>query len=101
MRKIGILLTNTGTPDAPTRRSVIKYLREFLSDKRIVQLPRLLWLPLLYSLILPFRSGKSAKLYQEIWLDNDSPIRSYSKKLGEKIQEHFPHPKLRLSLKLA
>lgn len=89
MRKIGILLTNTGTPDAPTKRSVKKYLREFLSDKRIVKLPRLFWLPLLYFIILPFRSGKSARLYKEIWLEDDSPIRSYCKNLAEKIQSHF------------
>ena len=83
MSKIGILLTNTGTPDAPTTGAVRRYLREFLSDKRIVQLPRLLWLPILYGLILPLRPRRSAKLYQHIWLENDSPMRVYMNRLAQ------------------
>lgn len=87
MKHTGIILTNTGTPDAATPAAVRRYLREFLSDKRIVQLPRLIWLPILYGLILPFRSKKSAALYQSIWCKNDSPLRSNMKLLALQLQE--------------
>ena len=56
----GVLLCNLGTPDAPTPAAVRRYLAEFLSDPRVVEIPRLAWLPLLYGLILPLRSAKSA-----------------------------------------
>lgn len=72
--KIGILLTNTGTPAAPTPKAVREYLAEFLADKRIVHLPRLIWLPILYGLVLPLRAKHSAKLYQAIWTTNGSPM---------------------------
>lgn len=75
-QNLGILLTNTGTPDAPTTGAVRRYLREFLSDKRIVQLPRVVWLPILYGAILPLRPKRSAKLYQRIWTADGSPMRS-------------------------
>jgi len=57
----GVLLVNLGTPDAPTPGAVRRYLREFLSDPRVVRLPRLLWLPILYLLVLPFRPAQSAR----------------------------------------
>jgi ferrochelatase len=75
MSKIGILLTNTGTPDAPTTKAVRRYLREFLSDRRVIQIPRIIWLPILYSLILTTRPKKSATLYQKIWKVEGSPLR--------------------------
>lgn len=89
MSKVGILITNTGTPDAPTPTAVRRYLREFLSDRRIVQLPRLVWLPILYGLILPFRSSKSAKLYQNIWTPQGSPMRVIMQELREKLKTRF------------
>lgn len=85
MRKTGILLTNTGTPDAPTISAVRRYLREFLSDRRVVQIPRLIWLPILYGLILPFRSSKSAKLYQKIWTKAGSPMRVIMQQLSSQL----------------
>jgi ferrochelatase len=75
--KPGVLLVNLGTPDAPTRWAVLRYLREFLSDPRVVQIPRVAWLPILYFLILPFRSGSSAKKYATIWRPDGSPLRIY------------------------
>lgn len=87
MTNIGILLTNTGTPDAPTVPAVRRYLREFLSDKRVVHLPRFIWLPILYGLILPFRAKKSAALYEHIWT-TDSPMRIHMHALAEKL-EHY------------
>jgi len=75
MSSIGILLTNTGTPDKPTNFAVMRYLRAFLSDKRIVHLPRFIWLPILYGLILPFRPFKTTKLYKKVWTPQGSPLR--------------------------
>ncbi|RYY49083.1 MAG: ferrochelatase, partial [Comamonadaceae bacterium] len=63
----GVLLCNLGTPDAPTAPAVRRYLAEFLSDRRVVEIPRAVWLPLLYGIILPFRSSKSAAKYATIW----------------------------------
>jgi ferrochelatase len=71
---IGVLLTNLGTPDAPTTSAVRRYLREFLSDRRVVDLPRPLWLPILHLFILPLRPRRSAHAYSSIWSDNGSPL---------------------------
>lgn len=90
MKHTGILLTNTGTPDEATPTAVRRYLREFLSDKRIVQLPRLIWLPILYGIILPFRAKKSAALYQSIWMNNDSPLRSIMQAIEMQLQQTLP-----------
>ncbi|OGT35957.1 MAG: ferrochelatase [Gammaproteobacteria bacterium RIFCSPHIGHO2_12_FULL_37_14] len=84
---IGILLTNTGTPNAPTKQAVRRYLREFLSDKHVVQLPRWLWLPILYGLILPTRPRQSAKLYEQIWTKNGSPLRVIMQELRAQLRE--------------
>ena len=78
MSKIGVLLTNTGTPDAPTSSAIRHYLKEFLSDSRVVQIPRFIWWPILYGFILRFRPKRSLKLYQEIWTDQGSPLLIYS-----------------------
>lgn len=95
MTKIGILLSNTGTPDAPTSKAVRRYLREFLADRRIVQLPRFIWLPILYGLILPIRPRRSAKLYQKIWQADGSPMRSIMQNikiaLEDKLNKQWPH----------
>ncbi|SRR5579883_1726046 len=89
MLKTGILLTNTGTPDAPTPRAVRRYLREFLSDPHVVQLPRAIWLPILYGLVLPFRSHRSAKLYQKIWTIEGSPMRVMMEKITAQLKEKW------------
>lgn len=70
----GVLLVNLGTPDAPTPAAVRSYLREFLSDPRVVEIPRILWLPILYGIILLVRPAKSAKKYAEVWTDEGSPL---------------------------
>lgn len=79
--KIGVLLVNLGTPDAPDAAAVRRYLREFLSDRRVVDYPRALWLPLLYGVILPIRAPRTAKLYQSIWRQksDESPLRYYTR----------------------
>ena len=72
--KRGLLLVNLGTPEAPTRPAVRAFLRQFLSDPRVVEANRALWAFVLNVIILPFRSGKSAKMYKGIWTDAGSPL---------------------------
>jgi protoporphyrin/coproporphyrin ferrochelatase len=75
---IGVILAQIGTPDAPTAKSVRPYLRRFLSDRRIIDYPPLLWQPLLRGIILRVRPRRSAKLYSEIWLKEGSPLLLHS-----------------------
>lgn len=83
----GVLLLNMGTPDAPTYSAVFRYLREFLSDPRVVENQGLKWKLLLYGVILPFRSRRSAKFYREIWTDTGSPLLVNTRLQAEKLQE--------------
>jgi ferrochelatase len=78
--KTAIVLINLGTPDAPTASAVRRYLREFLSDPRVVEIPKLLWWLILHAIILPFRSGKSAHKYASIWMADGSPLRVHTEK---------------------
>ncbi|MGJ8582373.1 MAG: ferrochelatase [Psychromonas sp.] len=73
-QKTGILLTNLGSPDQPSTQAVRTYLREFLSDRRIVEIPRLIWMIILHGIVLRVRPKKSAKLYDSIWTENGSPL---------------------------
>ena len=72
--RIGVLLCNLGSPAAPTTTAVRKYLRQFLSDRRVIDLPRWFWLPLLHAIILRTRPAKSARLYAKIWGEAGSPL---------------------------
>ena len=72
--KIGVLLVNLGTPDAPTPSAVRRYLAEFLSDRRVVEIPRLIWWPILYGAVLTTRPKKSAHAYSQVWTDEGSPL---------------------------
>ena len=72
--KIGVLLVNLGTPDAPTPAAVKRYLAEFLSDRRVVEIPRLVWWPILHGIILNTRPRKSAHAYAQVWSDAGSPL---------------------------
>ncbi|MFN7668293.1 MAG: ferrochelatase, partial [Burkholderiales bacterium] len=80
LARSGILLVNLGTPDAPTRSAVKRYLAQFLSDARVVEIPRLIWWLLLHGLILPLRSGKSAAKYASIWTPEGSPLKVWTEK---------------------
>ncbi|MBO9670532.1 MAG: ferrochelatase [Sphingobium sp.] len=73
-RRIGVLLVNLGTPDAPTPDAVKRYLGEFLSDRRVVEIPPIAWQPILRGIILNTRPKKSAHAYQQIWTDRGSPL---------------------------
>lgn len=83
---IGILLTNIGTPAHPTPSAVKQFLHKFLSDPRVVDLPRIIWWPILHGFILRNRPKKTAKLYQKIWTAKGSPLLLYSKQLATKLQ---------------
>ena len=85
--KTGILLINLGTPTHPTPTAVFRYLRQFLSDPFVIELPRLLWLPVLYGIILPGRSSKVAKKYQQIWQPEGSPLLVNSQKQLKKLKQ--------------
>ena len=88
--RVGILLINLGTPAAPTPEAVRPYLREFLSDQRVVELPRLLWQPLLRGIILPFRAKKSAHGYRQIWQHEGSPLAVITAKQAAALQAELP-----------
>lgn len=87
--RIGVLLVNLGTPDAPDTSATRRYLAEFLSDPRVVEIPRLLWLLILHGVILRVRPKKSAALYQSIWTSEGSPLLVISKQQQAAIQQQL------------
>jgi ferrochelatase len=91
--RIGVLLVNLGTPDSPSYFAVQRFLREFLRDRRVINTSRLVWLPLLYGVILPFRPIRTVRKYRSIWLREGSPLAVYSTRLTAKVrgvlQAHF------------
>ncbi|MDD1827183.1 ferrochelatase [Photobacterium sp. ZSDE20] len=91
-KKQGVLLVNLGTPDSATPAGVRRFLSEFLHDKRVVNLTRWLWCPILHGVILPIRSPKVAKLYQSVWMDDGSPLLVYSQRQAEKLEKKLEMP---------
>lgn len=89
--RLGVLLVNLGTPDAPDTRSVRRYLKQFLSDRRVIELHPLLWWPILHGPILTFRPRKSAEAYRKVWRheSNESPLRYYTRRQADRLQERF------------
>src|SRR5690606_8293096 len=85
-----LLLANLGTPSAPTAPAVARYLGEFLADPRVVQLPRVFWLPLLRLVVLPLRSRRVSENYAQIWMDGGSPLEVYTRRLTAAVQEQLP-----------
>jgi ferrochelatase len=93
------LLVNLGTPAAPTAGAVRRWLREFLHDRRVVELTRWLWCPLLEFLILPLRAPKVAKKYAAIWTAQGSPLLAHSRALAEAVQARLPGVQVRLAMR--
>lgn len=84
--KVGVLLVNLGTPDAPTTRAVRRYLKEFLSDRRVVEIPKLVWWPILNGIILNIRPKKSAHAYAQVWTEDGSPLAAITKAQAAALQ---------------
>ncbi len=76
--KVGVLLVNLGTPDAPTADAVKRYLKQFLSDRRVVEIPPLVWQPILRAIVLNTRPQQSAKAYAKVWTDKGSPLAFFT-----------------------
>ncbi|EOS94304.1 ferrochelatase [Erwinia tracheiphila] len=90
--KPGVLLVNLGTPDAPTAPAVKRYLKQFLSDRRVVDTPRWLWWPILNGAILPLRAPRVSKLYASVWMDEGSPLLVYSKRQRDALATRLDMP---------
>ena len=89
--KIGVLLVNLGTPDGHDKKNMRRYLKEFLSDRRVIETPRIIWWPLLNGIILNTRPKKSGALYASIWNEerNESPLRTFTRSQGEQLAERL------------
>jgi len=84
--RVGVLLTNLGTPDAPETKPLRKYLRQFLWDPRVVEIPRAVWWLILHGIILRVRPRRSAAKYRKIWTENGSPLLSHSRDQAQALQ---------------
>ncbi len=87
--RVGVLLINLGTPDAPDAGSVRRYLAEFLSDPRVIEIPKLVWQPILRGIILTTRPKKSAHAYQQVWTDDGSPLAAITRAQCAALQGAF------------
>jgi protoporphyrin/coproporphyrin ferrochelatase len=100
---VGVLYCNLGTPEAPTAQAVRPYLAEFLSDRRVVEIPRLLWLIILHGIILRIRPARSAQKYASIWLPEGSPLKVWTLKQAQALQAKLISlrhaPKVRMAMR--
>jgi ferrochelatase len=94
-----LLLVNLGTPAAPTPRAIRAYLAQFLHDRRVVEITRWLWCPILHFFVLPLRAPKLAKKYAAIWLPGGSPLLVHSRALAEAVQAQLPEAEVRLAMR--
>lgn len=99
--KIGVLLANLGTPDSPTPKSISRYLWQFLTDPRMVDLPRCKWYPLLKAIILPLRSKRIAKNYQAIWTEQGSPLLAISRQQKDALQAYLDKQNIDTQVEIA
>ena len=96
-----VVLCNLGTPDAPTAPSVRRYLAEFLSDPRVVEIPRVVWLAILHGIILRVRPAKSAAKYASIWTAEGSPLKLWSERQAAALQQRFDAQGQQVQVRLA
>jgi ferrochelatase len=87
---IGVLLINLGTPDAPEVRAVRRYLAEFLSDPRVIEIPKFAWKPILYGIVLRTRPRRSAEAYNQIWTNEGSPLRVIAHRQADALRKRLP-----------
>ena len=97
--KVGVLLVNLGTPDAPDARSVRRYLGEFLSDRRVVELPPVLWQPILRGVVLTVRPKKSAHAYEQVWSADGSPLAAITAAQSAALAERMPDAPIRWAMR--
>lgn len=88
-KNMGVILVNLGTPEHPSARSVGRFLKQFLSDPRVIEVPGLLWWPLLTAVIVPSRSRRAARAYQKIWTDRGSPLRAITEDQAAALGKHI------------
>lgn len=86
---LGVLLVNLGTPDAPTPSAVRRYLKQFLWDPRVVEIPRALWWAILHGFILPIRPARSARMYEKIWTEDGSPLLIHSQHITDSVRQQL------------
>lgn len=87
--RTGVLIVNLGTPSAPTAPAIRRYLREFLSDRRVVELPRVLWWPILNGVVLPLRPRRLAHAYASVWTERGSPLAAISRDQQQALQQRL------------
>ena len=87
--RIGVLLINLGTPDAPEAGAVRRYLAEFLTDPRVIEIPQWLWRPILHGVVLRLRPRRSAHAYRQVWTEEGSPLAAITRKQARALQERF------------
>ena len=97
--EIGVLLINLGTPDAPEVRAVRRYLAEFLSDPRVIEIHPLAWKPILYGIILRTRPRKSAEAYKQIWTNEGSPLRALAHRQAEALRRRLPNVRIQYAMR--
>lgn len=90
--RVAVLLVNLGTPDAPTAGAVRRYLRQFLSDPRVIEIPRAVWLPILHGFVLTTRPQQSARKYASIWQPEGSPLRVHTERQARLLGERLGKP---------
>ena len=99
--RIGVLMVNLGTPDAPTASGIKKYLGEFLSDPRVIEIPRYIWYPILFGPVLTFRPKKLVPKYEGIWLDGGSPLLVWSQRQAQAVAHILKNSGVDVEVELA
>ena len=98
-QKVGVLLINLGTPDAPEARAVRRYLAEFLSDRRVVEIHPIAWKPILHGFILRTRPRRSAEAYNQIWTNEGSPLRAIAHRQAEALRARLPEASVHYAMR--
>ena len=96
---IGVLLINLGTPDAPEVRAVRRYLAEFLSDPRVIEIPAIAWRPILHGIILRTRPRRSAQAYNQVWTNEGSPLRVIAHRQAEALRTRMPELRIHYAMR--
>jgi ferrochelatase len=97
--RIGVLLINLGTPDTPEVRAVRRYLAEFLSDRRVIEIPPIAWKPILHGIILRTRPKRSAEAYNQIWTNEGSPLRVTAHRQAEALRKRMPEVRVHYAMR--